>query len=80
MYPFRSAPADGGLLSYGPDVPELFRHVAPYVDRILRGAQPSALPVQAPIKFELVINLQTAKSLGLDVPTTLLTRADQLIE
>jgi putative ABC transport system substrate-binding protein len=80
VYPFRSAPADGGLLSYGPEVAELFRQVAPYVDRILRGAQPSGLPVQAPIKFELVINSQTAKSLGLDVPTTLLTRADDVIE
>jgi len=80
VYPFRSAPADGGLLSYGPDVAELFRQVAPYVDRILRGAQPSGLPVQAPTKFELVINLQAAKSLGLDVPTTLLGRADDVIE
>jgi putative ABC transport system substrate-binding protein len=80
VYPFRSAPAAGGLLSYGPEVAELFRQVAPYVDRILRGAQPSRLPVQAPVKFELVINLQTAKSLGLEVPTTLLTRADDVIE
>jgi len=80
VYPFRSAPTDGGLLSYGPEVADLFRQVAPYVDRILRGDRPSGLPIQAPIKFELVINLKTAKSLGLDVPTTLLTRADEVIE
>lgn len=80
VYPFRSAPADGGLFSYGPDIAEMYREIAPYVDRILRGAQPSGLPVQAPTKFELVINLKTAKSLGLDVPATLLTRADSLIE
>ncbi|KWV51363.1 hypothetical protein AS156_12285 [Bradyrhizobium macuxiense] len=80
IYPFRSATADGGLFSYGPVVAELYRQVAPYVDRILRGAQPSGLPVQAPTKFELVINLHTAKSLGLDVPATLLTRADEVIE
>ncbi len=80
VYPFRVAVAEGGLFSYGPDVTELYRQVAPYVDRLLRGAQPSGLPVQAPTKFELVINLQTAKSLGLDVPPTLLTRADEVIE
>ena len=80
VYPFRSAVAEGGLFSYGPDVPELYRQVAPYVDRILRGAQPSGLPVHAPTKFELIINLQTAKSLGLDVPPSLLTRADEVIE
>lgn len=80
VYPFRSAPVDGGLLSYGPEVSEMFRQVAPYVDRILRGAQPSGLPVQAPTKFELVINLRTAKSLSLEVPATLLARADDVIE
>ncbi len=80
VYPFRSATADGGLLSYGPDIAELFRQVAPYVDRILRGAQPGGLPIQAPTKFELVINLKTARSLGLAVSTTLLTRADEVIE
>lgn len=80
VYPFRSAPVDGGLFSYGPDFDDLYRQAASYVDRILRGAQPSELPVQAPTKFELVINLQTAKSLALDVPAPLLARADQLIE
>lgn len=80
VYPFRSAPVDGGLLSYGPEVTEMFRQVAPYVDRILRGAQPSGLPVQAPTKFELVVNLRTAKSLGLKVPAMLLARADDVVE
>lgn len=80
IYPFRAAPADGGLFSYGPDLSELFSQLAPYVDHILRGAKPSELPVQAPIKFELVINLKTAKTLGLIVPPTLLARADEVIE
>jgi len=64
------------LASYGPDFPELFRQVAPYVDRILRGEKPRDLPVQDPTRYELVINLKTAKALGLDVPATLLGRAD----
>lgn len=80
IYPFYVAPAEGGLLSYGPSVEELFHQVAPYVDRILRGAKPSELPVQAPIKFELAVNLGTAKRLGLDVPATLLARADAVFE
>lgn len=80
VYPFRAAAADGGLFSYGPDLSELFRQVAPYVDRILRGTKPGELPVQVPTKFELVINLRTAKTLGLDVPPTLLARADEVIE
>ena len=70
----------GGLLSYGSDQRELFRLAATYVDRILRGAKPSELPVQAPIKYELVINLRTAKALGLDVPLFFQQRADEVIE
>ncbi len=80
VYPFRTAPADGGLMSYGPEVGELFRQVAPYVDRILKGTHPSQLPVQTPTRFELVINLRTAKALDLHVPPALLTRADDLVE
>ncbi len=71
---------EGGLLSYGFDLVDQFSRAAPYVDRILRGARPSELPVQLPVKFELAINLKTAKALGLDVPTTLLVRADEVIE
>jgi putative ABC transport system substrate-binding protein len=80
MYPFRYVAAEGGLISYGVDVADQYRHAAEYVDRILKGAKPRELPVQAPTKFELAINLKTAKALGLDVPGTLLARADELIE
>ena len=73
-------PKDGGLLAYGANSLEVFRRAGPYVDRVLRGAKPSDLPVQVPTKFELALNLKTAKTLGLDVPPTLLARADEVIE
>jgi ABC-type uncharacterized transport system substrate-binding protein len=80
VYPFRFFAVDGGLASYGPDQVEQYRRAAGYADRILRGAKPADLPVQAPTKFDLVINLRTAKALGLDIPATLIARADEVIE
>jgi len=80
VYPFRYFVLNGGLLSYGVDNVDLYRRGASYVDRILRGASPADLPVQHPIKFELAVNLKTARSLGLELPPTLLSRADEVIE
>ena len=70
----------GGLMSYGPNLPNQFRRAAHFVDKIPRGAKPAYIPVEQPTKFDLIINLTTAKALGLDVPPTLLTRADEVIE
>jgi putative tryptophan/tyrosine transport system substrate-binding protein len=80
VYQFSLFARDGGLLSYGPDPVDIFRRSASYVDRILRGEKPAELPVQVPVKFEMAVNLKTAKALGLTVPPTLLVRADEVIE
>ena len=80
VYALSETARDGGSLSYGPDPVDLFRRAASYVDRILRGAKPAELPVQLPTKFEMVLNLKTAKALGLTVPLTLQAIADEVIE
>ena len=80
MYGFRESAEVGGLMAYGPNLPDLWRHAAVFVDKILKGAKPADLPVEQPTRFELVINLRTAKTLGLTIPQSVLIRADQVIQ
>ena len=80
VYPYRFYVADGGLASYGPDPADPLRRAAGYVDRILKGEKPAGLPVQAPTKYELVVNIKTAKALGLNIPATVYARATEVIE
>jgi ABC-type uncharacterized transport system substrate-binding protein len=80
MYPYRAFAEGGGLISYAPSDRDVFRRAASYVDRVLKGANPGDLPVEQPTKFELVVNIKTAKALGLTIAPTLLATADEVIE
>jgi putative ABC transport system substrate-binding protein len=80
VYPYRNFVAEDGLIAYGPDQSEEFRGSAGYIDRILKGEKPADLPVQAPTRYELIVNLKTAKALGLTIPETLLATADEVIQ
>ena len=80
MHGYREYVEAGGLISYGPNIPNLFQRAAEFVDKILRGAKPADIPVEQPTKFDLVINLTTAKALGLTIPESFLLRADEVIE
>ena len=80
MFGFREFVDAGGLMSYGPNFPDLFRRAGEFVDRILRGAKPSDMPVELPVKFDLIVNLKAAKAIGLTIPESFLVRVDEVIE
>lgn len=80
VYEIRQFAVGGGLMSYGPSIPEIYRQIGDYAGRVLTGEKPSDLPVLQPAKFDMAVNLRTAKSLGIDVPTSILLRADEVIE